>query len=395
MNFCFKALSALSTLSLAVISCCNENVGRTSDNPSMFLTDSEKIEMVHSLKTVDGDRFLEMDYTIDYDLDGMIDASLTTFEEIEAYIFANMMDVAPGGNALLAPEASCSAFAAMDPATEEKYMGRNYDFCHVENGEEVPITAIMVRTAPEGGKKSISMVDSYWLGYKEGFYNDGVSDLSMLVATPYGLLDGMNEDGLAVGVLHLLGNPTAQTDPTKKNVWSNVLMRVLLDRAGTVDEAIEIAKGLNMNMSNPAKGNNHFFLADANGDYAILEYTYEEGEKDVDNAVPNHMLVLDGPEHSFVTNFYVDPNLSENAEIGGKATTGKARYEILEGDLTLKTYKLTFEQARDLLKMVAQNPKPAENTSHTQWSALYNLSRKTLDISILQEFENNYTFTLE
>lgn len=36
-----------------------------------------------------------------------------------------------------------------------------------------------------GGKKSISMVDSYWLRLKKGFYTDGESDLSVMMAFPY------------------------------------------------------------------------------------------------------------------------------------------------------------------------------------------------------------------
>ena len=376
---------------------CNDESGLTSSNPSAFITDSAKYAMIHSLRTLDEDRLLEMDYTLDYKLDEMIEFDASSYERLLRFMATNLLDVAPDHPLIPGMSAGCSAFAAKDANTGDRMMGRNYDFCHVENGEEVPITAIMVKTAPANGKRSISMIDSYWLGLHKGFYNDGTTDISMLVGAPYTVLDGMNEDGLAVGILHLLGNPTAQVDTTRKTLWSNVLMRVMLDKASNVDEAIEIAKSFNMNMVNPAKGNNHFFLADASGNYAILEYTFNEDEAITDESVPNRMLVLGGEDYSYVTNFYVDPTpvVAEDAYLGGKSQKGKARYQILQGTLTLNAYKLTYDQARDLLKSVSQSTNPEENTSHTQWSALYNLSQRTMDLSILQEFEKKYSFSFE
>ena len=392
-----KKTSFIPTIAAAclLIASCNHNKAKTSDNPSAYLTDNQKIDMVHSLKSIDGTRFLEMDYTMDYDLDAMINANVNSFDKFMEYLFTNMFDIKPETSLLASPSSGCSAFATQDPATNDWYMGRNYDYCHVENGEEVPITALFVRTAPKNGKKSISMVDTYWMGYKDGFYNDGKSDLSMLVGAPYSLLDGMNEDGLAVSVLHLQGNPTRQDDPSKNTVWSSVLMRIMLDRASNVDEAIEIAKKYNLNMETPALGNNHFFVADASGNYAIIEYSYEENGVVTDSSTPNRLVTLQGEEHSYVTNFYVDPALAENSYLGGLSTKGKARYLILEGTLWLNTYKLTKEQAMDLLKATSQKTKPEENTSHTQWSALYNLTQRTLDISILREFDKTYSFKIE
>lgn len=378
------------------VSCSSKNeVKLTSNNPSAYITDSAKYEMIHSLKSIDGDRFYEMDYPFDYKLDELVESNVSSIEQLFAFMATNLLDVTPDLSKLSFPGAGCSAFATTEKTSGDFLMGRNYDFCHVENGKEVPITAIMINLHPKNGKKSINMVDSYWMGYPHGFYNDGKTDLSMLIGAPYSVLDGMNEDGFAMGILHLGGNPTEQADPEKKSLWGNVLIRYLLDKASNVDEAIELAKNFNINMKNPAKGNNHFFLADASGNYAILEYTYDDKEEVTETSVPNRMLVLKGEDYSYVTNFYVDPFLANNEEFGGLATKGKARYQILQGTLNLNAYKLTYEQARDLLKSVSQDTKPEENTSHTQWSALYNLTQKTMDISILQEFEKKYSFELK
>ena len=78
-------------------------------------------------------------------------------------------------------------------------MGRNYDYRHfnADKTSYVPTSAILVHTAPQGGKKSISMVDGLNMGYGKGFYTDGNTDLSLLMGLPYAALDGINEDGFA------------------------------------------------------------------------------------------------------------------------------------------------------------------------------------------------------
>lgn len=158
----------LKKLSIAILVICSAmtlsctNGGKaTSDNPSQYLTDSEKIEMVHSLKTLDGERLLEMDYTLDYDLDGLIEYDAFSYEKLIEFMCTKLLDVVPDHSMAIGTASGCSAFAATDPASSDKYFGRNYDFCHVEDGVEVPITAIMVKTAPKNGKKSINMVDAY------------------------------------------------------------------------------------------------------------------------------------------------------------------------------------------------------------------------------------------
>lgn len=378
----------------ALSGCCTPKVEITSENPSAFLSDKAKIEQVHSLQTLDEGRLLVMDYTLDYKLDELLEANVGSFQGLMEFAAKNLMDVLPESMPGEGMDAGCSAFATIDPQTGDKLMGRNYDYCHVENGEEVPLTAILVRTSPEGGKKSISMIDSYWIGYTKGFYKDGKSDLSQLMTAPYSLLDGINEDGLAVGVLHLKGNPAMQDDPEKKFIWGNIAMRAMLDKAGTVEEAIELVRSFNIVMDTPAKGNNHFFIADATGDYAIIEFSFKDGVV-TDDAYPTETVVLKGREHSYVTNFYVDPALADNEVLGGKSDHGKARYLKMQDTLRVNAYKLTEEQAMNLLKAVSTASNPAENTSHTQWSALYNLSKRTMDLSILQEYEKKYSFKVE
>lgn len=392
-----KPLLIVTTAAAAVLfqSCCSQNEMKTSDNPHALVTDEANARMITSLEELDPDRFYVMDYTADYKLDELIEYGVESTEQMYAFLAENIFDVAADNVSIPALSTGCSAYAATESSRGDFLMGRNYDYCHVENGVEVPATAMLVRTAPEGGKKAITMVDAYWLGFHKGFYNDGETDLSMLMAAPYQILDGVNEDGFAVCVLHLDGTATRQNEPGKQYIWANIFMRKLIDTVGTVEEAIAMAGTYNLSMKTPANGNLHFFIADATGDYAILEYTYEDGA-DTDVAVPNVLKVFRGNDcDRYVTNFYVDPSLAGHPHLGPLGKHGLWRYDTLRVNLEKYGHVLTDAQGMDLLKAVSQNSNPDENTSHTQWSALYNLSQKKVDVSILQEYGTKRTFFVE
>lgn len=94
---------------------------------------------------------------------------------------------------------------------------------------------------------------------------------------PYALLDGINEDGFAIGILALTENQTVQ-NTSKPKISCTVAMRMLLDRASTVKQAINLLKGYDMDMRGQGRSNNyHFFMADAEGDYAIVESPTQRG----------------------------------------------------------------------------------------------------------------------
>lgn len=389
----FSCLAVAATLS---VSSCNQETGQmTSNNPHAYVTDEDNARMISSLEELDPERLYVMNYTSDYKLDKLIEYGVESTDQMIAFLSENIFDVAPQTACVPTPATGCSAYAATNVENGEFYYGRNYDYCHVENGVEVPATAMFVRTAPEGGKKAIAMVDAYWLGYHKGFYNDGTTDLSMLMAAPYEMLDGMNEDGFAVCVLHLDGKATRQDEAGKQFIWANIFMRKLLDTVGSVEEAVTLAKSYNLSMKTPASGNLHFFVADATGDYAILEYSYADAAS-VEETLPNILKVFRGTDcDRYVTNFYVDPEMAEHPTLGPLGKHGLWRYDTLRVTLERNNYKLTDAQAMNLLKAVSQDSNPDENTSHTQWSALYNLTQKKVDVSILQEYENKFSFSIE
>lgn len=367
-------------------------------NPADYITDSAKLSMLRSMKDLDGEgRLYEIDYTADYKLDQALAMGLSNTQEMLAFVASELFDIKPTSAANLNFNPGCSAFAVPDAESIDFLMGRNYDFRHTDSTAiqgkfYVPTTAILVHTAPEGGKKSISLVDGVTLNkaYAQGFYGNGDADISSLMGLPYAPLDGINEDGFAIGVLALNERATQQNVPGKKNITTTVAIRMLLDKASTVKQAIEMLKQYNMNMSGQGEFNNyHYFMADATGDYAIVEYTIPTGDN-----IPRVMEVFTANDTArCVTNFYVAPSMIGTTD-GWGSNHGKARYETMRNVLRAKRYTLRENDAMDLLRAVSQPP-TEEYTSQTQWSSLYNLTERSLRLCILRDYAKEYNFKVE
>ena len=370
---------------------CAGGTSASTENKASFITDAGKLEMIHSMKDLDGNgRLYEIDYNQDYMLDSVMQPGITEQTELFRHIASLLFDNLPAENAEVKYGAGCSAFAAQEAEGKGFLMGRNYDFRHFtpDNKSYLPTSAILVRTAPEGGKKSISMVDGLNLGFGQGFYNDGKTDLSMLMALPYAALDGINEDGFAIGVLALNEKQTNQ-QTGKQRIGTTVAIRMLLDKASTVREAIEMLKNYDMDMRGNGHSNYHFFMADATGDYAIVEYTFDK-----DRTEPKVMEVFTADDSlRCVTNFYVAPSMTGTTD-GWGSSHGKDRYENLKKTLDEKKHVMKEDEAMQLLEKVSQPP-TEELTSQTQWSALYNLTEKTLRLTILREYAKEYNFRIE
>lgn len=370
---------------------CAGGTSASTENKASFITDAGKLEMIHSMKDLDGNgRLYEIDYNQDYMLDSVMQPGITEQTGLFRHIASLLFDNLSAENAEVKYGAGCSAFAAQEAEGKGFLMGRNYDFRHFtpDNKSYLPTSAILVRTAPEGGKKSISMVDGLNLGFGQGFYNDGKTDLSMLMALPYAALDGINEDGFAIGVLALNEKQTNQ-QTGKQRIGTAVAIRMMLDKASTVREAIEMLKNYDMDMRGNGHSNYHFFMADATGDYAIVEYTFDK-----DRTEPKVMEVFTADDSlRCVTNFYVAPSMTGTTD-GWGSSHGKDRYENLRKTLDEKKHVMKEDEAMQLLEKVSQPP-TEELTSQTQWSALYNLTEKTLRLTILREYAKEYNFRIE
>ena len=394
-----KPIAFSAMLSMLVLAACSDDEGPSptpTTNDAVFIKDKAKRDMIYSLVDLEGDkgRIYEMNYTVDYKLDEALNAGIVGTTSLTRFVVTHLFDSIPSAKSVsLSYDAGCSAFACPDGTSGNFLMGRNFDFNHrdPDTKERVMIPLIAVHTAPAGGKKSVSFVDGQFVKYESGFYTKKGNDLSMLMALPYLLLDGINEDGFAVSVLKLDGLPTAQSDSPNKKIFTTVAMRMLLDRASTVKEAKEMLKDYSMYMDTDS-ASYHFFMADAKGDFAIVEYTNPDTQLN-----PNRLEELSGADTlRCVTNFYVSPTMYATPHGMRHSLHGKERYDSLRAGLLRHNYKMTPEEALGLLKVVAQGPDGYQgSTGFTQWSEVFNLSKKTVSMSILREWDKTFHFKVE
>ncbi|QLQ14677.1 MAG: linear amide C-N hydrolase [Micropruina sp.] len=138
-------------------------------------------------------------------------------------------------------------------------VGRNFDWD--------PAPATLIRVIPSDGPRSLVMMDARYLGAE----TDLMADRAPLLRGAGGVVDGINEHGLFVG---LAADETAHDDgmdalPGRPTVGSLAILRLILDRARSVAQAINVASSYNIDFTGGPLL--HYFLADSSGDAAVLE----------------------------------------------------------------------------------------------------------------------------
>ena len=152
---------------------------------------------------------------------------------------------------------ACTSFAALNPEGERVF-GRNFDWRHR--------ASLLLFTDPPKGYASVSMVDLYYLGL-EGKQKIPWSRRLSLLAAPYATIDGMNECGVAVGQ-NAVPQRKFPKDPNKPTLLNSQLLRLVLDHAKDVNEAITLVQQYNADFVIPV----HLHIADVSGKSAIIEY---------------------------------------------------------------------------------------------------------------------------
>jgi choloylglycine hydrolase len=185
-------------------------------------------------------------------------ASLRRVDDLPLYEMTYVGDYDPTAGVAGTPQASpfgCSLFAARGDRSRPLF-ARNFDW------DANP--ALVLRTDPPDGYASISLVDISYLGITA----DPAGDRRLLNA-PLLPFDGMNERGLAVGLAADDG-ATAEPVPGRATVGSVRILRLVLDSAATVDEAIAVFGRYNLDFDGGPPL--HYLIADATGASAVVEF---------------------------------------------------------------------------------------------------------------------------
>lgn len=312
----------------------------------------------------------EVNYAADYKLDELLESGgAATEEELVQYIIKTMLKGLPIDVPYEIPNLACSMFVA--ETDEGGYiLGRNLD------NQETDLAVI--KTSPKDGYKSVSVVNLSFLGYTESYTPDKLPDRLNMLATAYFPLDGINERGLAVGVLQLQA-PVTEQDSDKPDVGTTVAIRAMLDKCATVEEALAFLETVDMYAA--AKGCYHFQIADSTGNSVVVSY------------VNNEMVVTEKQNGILAaTNFYIHDVPFEYEK------EGMDRYEILIDTLTENNGVLTAQQGMELLnkaKITGTEPDEKGRVYSTQWSSIYDLTNPSLTLCTDRDYDNTYVYYVD
>lgn len=246
-------------------------------------------------------------------------------------------------------------------------LGRNFD--------NIKCDLLVGFYRPKKGYASIALTRLSDLGFETGTDITAldVFQRTGLLAAPFLVADGMNEQGLAVGIASVKQQKVI-IDKNKKNIHISAFCRNILDFAGDVEQVIEMVQ--RYNIYDDKEGGytvaHHLLVADPSGHSAILECVNgrftalpsKQGRQIVTNS-----LLINVPE----------PVRREQCR----------RYERLSNSFKDATQGKNWQWAMSNLRKIAVTGNPGISC----WSAVYNLKNKCLYIALKFQYNQIYRLT--
>ena len=238
--------------------------------------------------------------------------------------------------------------------------GRNFDWQKCD--------ALVVTSCPKEGYASISTVNLNFIKQGAGFIANMLTDEMMTIAAIYAPLDGMNEKGLCVSVNMIQDSATIHQDNGKPDITTTTAIRLMLDKAATADEALDLLRQYDLHASMDYMI--HFAIADSTGKSVAVEY------------INNEMIVTETP---ILTNFY----LAEGEKHGVGTQQSHTRFDILAQTLE-ENSTMTAIQVRDALDSVSKDN--FGEFESTEWSIVFDQSALTATYYHRENYEASYSF---
>ena len=256
----------------------------------------------------------------------------------------------------------CSALTARTPEGDV-LMGRNFDFSSA--------TGMILHTVPARGYETYTTFNLEFLGFGEGWRPEGFRNQYMALSALFFALDGINEKGLAVA--DLMAGDDAQThqDSGKPALTTTSAICYLLKNAATVDEALELLRGIDMHSDIGAA--HHYAISDASGRSVVVEY------------VDDGMVVVESPA---LTNHYL---CEEKRNVG--LFEGDRRYDFLCSQYEEAGGILDLRQLTTAIASVSQPPAQGDRLG-TAWTMVMNLTHPSVTYYARRHFDKPFRFEL-
>ncbi|MCL2128756.1 MAG: linear amide C-N hydrolase [Treponema sp.] len=327
--------------------------------PLRLLTGDQKRSLT-SIKKLDEQPLLRMTYYGDYYFDNFLQQGAQNDKDLEIFLNKNFFKMNPIN--LNFNLGACTIFVVKNDMDEVLFC-RNYDFIYT------PVLQLF--TSPEKGYKSVSTTALTFFGYTKDFLFTGINkDNIHMLATPYIPCDGMNEKGLAVGLL-VVPEMSYQKSDLKITLNTTTIVRAILDKASTVKEALELIKQFNVYFS--ANLYCHYMLADSSGDSALVEYWDDKMQ-----------IVTSRDNFQIATNYIACKPINYDED-----KYDIDRCNIVKSEIWKNKGILTNEQALGLLVKVGGL---IDGADILQWTVIYNLTRKKGRIFTHRDIKNIFDF---
>lgn len=355
INYLFKILTGLLSVCICLLSCIT-GLG------------TQQVASLRSIQKLT-DSFYTMDYTYDYDIDELLSRGVSSTVDMVIYGAANVLGV----DDMLEKGFACTTFNAVTPAGD-CILARNFDY--------TPAPGMLLWTHPEDGYASVSMVGLELLFYGNGFLPDNVFNSLLTLLAPYACVDGMNEKGLCIAVLELETSPTFQlTD--RKSLTTTTMIRAVLDKAATVEEAVEIFNTYDMRDFLFSECNYHYQVTDAYGKSVIIEY------------VNNEINFIYPENRGGAVNYQAAANYYLSEGVKDEKGFGHERVQTAMNALDASRGVMTEGAAMDVLKSVSMEQQDLLGyICDTLWSVVYNSDDLTFTLCAGLDYSTVYKFSV-
>lgn len=297
--------------------------------------------------------FYSMNYQGNYHFNEYLSKGACNIDEFSAFI--NETLIFDSRNKVNRGEFGCGVFSARN-IEGDVIFARNMD-C----GCAIPM---LIRLNEGNSYKSLALLNMAELDWDENTYETLETDAKLTLAAPYSPSDGINEYGLAVAIM--TDAQAVYPGNHKITLFDETLPRLILNSARTVDEAIRFAENYSLFYCVAPL---HYMVADATGNSAIIEFV--DGKMAVTKKTKNYQAV---------TNFTIYNNPKHEG-------FGKDRYDNIESELEKCNGIISEINALELLKKNVIS-------GDEQWSAVYNLTKRSVMVTFFREYEHVYKYEL-
>ncbi|MBO4265480.1 MAG: linear amide C-N hydrolase [Clostridia bacterium] len=347
-----------------------------------------EIKTILSLTDVQDGNLYTVNYSASYDLDSLLSSSVTSESALDSYFISSLSRGLVGssffGKTFNVYDFSCTSFAKKDV---------DGDMLFARNCDSDSAGAVVLTSSPENGYRSISVCSPKSVSLDASGVSD-IANTANVLALIYAPIEGMNEKGLAICQNRVSNHPTWQENQ-KTDILSATIVRLVLDKCATVDEAVRFLSGYDVHdaLSPDTTDHStsyHYHVVDKGGTSAIIEFDYTNNYKLTVNYVK---CANSTTSYQICSNHYAYPPLAYD---GDDMSRTHERYQAIS-DMLEDSKLLGTHDCFDILKTARMEDVTCNDgvTRSTVWSTVYNLDKLTLSIGSDGDAKNVHTFSIE